>query len=106
MQILNKLIKNFTNSNTNIDLFINELKNALNKPSSSTYIVDRIENDYAVCENTNTLKMETIPINSLPKNIKQGYILQSNNQEFIINHELTNKRKEFLKNKIDKAWKN
>ena len=103
---LSNFINNFNNPNYNINSFLDDLKTHLNKPSSITYIIDRFENGYAVCENIKTLKMENILISKLPKNIKEGCIIKFENGKYFSDNNLQVKRNKEIQEKLFKAWKN
>ena len=46
------------------------------------FVIDRIENNIAVCENRSTGKMTEIEISKLPKDIKEGSVLKYENGEY------------------------
>ena len=80
--------------------FIKELGDYLNNMSNmkeNTFVVDRIENNVAVCENRDTGKMVEIPVEKLPQEIKDGTVITEKNGHYEINKE---KQKE-----IGKYWK-
>ncbi len=68
------------------------------------YIVDRIEEDFAVCENSETYDMINIPLSELPEGIREGNCIRLVNDEYIVDEELENQRKKDLDDKINKAW--
>ena len=47
------------------------------------YIVDRIEDGFAVCERDD-LTMENIPLKRLPENVHEGSVLGEKNGEFFL----------------------
>lgn len=55
------------------------------------YIVDRIEKDLAVCEESDSGNMIQIQLEKLPENIKEGDALIKKDNEFFIDEELTEK---------------
>ena len=69
------------------------------------FIVDRIEGEYAVCENSETLQMENIPLVELPYGIEEGNCIKLENFRYVRDIEIEEKRKNDLKEKIKKAWK-
>lgn len=71
------------------------------------YIIDRIEKEYAVCENCKTGKMENIIRNIIPESAKDGDVLlikDDNTAE--IDEEETRKRKERIEKLRNKLKKN
>lgn len=60
------------------------------------FIVDRIEEDRAVleCENGDAVSLE---LKSLPKNIKEGDVLQFEQGSYFLNSEETEQRKKRIK---------
>lgn len=69
------------------------------------YIIDRIEGNIAVLENSSTKQMLEVNINNLPNNIKEGSVLIQENDKFKLNineEEIRRKRIEEKFNKIKK----
>ena len=102
---LSNFIEIFNKQNNNTNSFLNELNNYLKKPSSAIYTIDRIEGKYAVCENSQTLKMENILLSKLPSNIKDGTVIKLENGNYCIDKRLQEKRKKEIHEKTKKAWK-
>lgn len=55
------------------------------------YIVDRIEKNLAVCEESDSGNMIQIQLEKLPENIKEGDALIKKDNAFFIDKELTEK---------------
>ena len=70
------------------------------------YIVDRIEEGFAVCENSETFDMINIPLSELPEGIEEGNCIKLVNDIYIRDLEQEEKRRNDLKDKIKKAWGN
>ena len=70
------------------------------------YIVDRIEGDYAVCENSETFDMENIPLSDLPEGIEEGNCIRHVNDEYIRDLEIEEQRRNDLNEKVKRAWGN
>ncbi len=68
------------------------------------YIVDRIEEEFAVCENSETYDMVNIPLSELPEGIAEGNCIRLVNDEYVRDIELEEQRKKDLDDKINKAW--
>ena len=67
------------------------------------FIVDRIENEFAVCEDENK-EIVNIPIKVLPSNITEKSIIDYIDNQYIINDEEQLKREETIKQKMDSVW--
>ena len=67
------------------------------------YIVDRIENEFAVCEDENK-EIVNIPIKELPSNITEKSIIYYIDNKYMINDEEQLKREETIKQKMDSVW--
>lgn len=105
--LFNNLCKTISSNSSNnfIDNFINELKNFLDKNSSSLYTLDRFEGDFAILENRSTKKMTDIPISNIPSNAKEGDILKLSNGSYIIDYEETNIVFDRIRDKMDNLKK-
>ena len=68
------------------------------------YIVDRIEEEFAICENSETYDMVNIPLSELPEGISEGNCIRLVNDEYVRDIELEEQRKKDLDDKINKAW--
>ena len=66
--------------------------------------VDRIEENFAICQNLLSEKMVDISLSKLPKEVKEGdIIVKREDNTFYVDHEETKKRREKnldLQNKI------
>lgn len=107
LDLFNNLGKNISSNSSNnfIDNFINELKNFLDKNSSSLYTLDRFEDDFAILENRNTKKMTDIPISNIPSNAKEGDILKLSNGSYVIDYKETNIVSDRIRDKMDNLRK-
>ena len=70
------------------------------------FVIDRIENNIAVCENRSTGKMTEIEISKLPKDIKEGAVLKYENGEYKIDIEEQKNIEERIKEKMRNIWNN
>lgn len=67
-------------------------------------IVDRIENDIAVCQKMNG-QMINVPISSIKSDIKEGQcITLDNDAKYIFNTEITEHRKKIIEEKMKKIF--
>lgn len=65
------------------------------------YIIDRLEEGIAVCENE-LKKLISIPLDKLPDGLKEGDVLEEQDGGFLRNDkETTNRRKEMRKKLMD-----
>jgi hypothetical protein len=67
-------------------------------------IIDRFENNYAVCEKEDRT-MINIEKSKLPQNAKEGDVLIIKNDKIIIDYEETLKRKKIIENLTEDIWK-
>lgn len=83
--------------NNCIQEFINAIKLKFEK--EKILVVDRFEEDFAVCEDRSSKKMINIEISKLPEQVKEGDILRFKNNKYEIDEE---KREEIEKRINDK----
>lgn len=67
------------------------------------FTIDRIENKKAVLECENG-ELVTLDVTSLPKNIKEGDILNFEEGSYFLNADETEKRKEKIKNLMNSLF--
>ena len=65
------------------------------------FVVDRIEEDIVVCENTETGKMQNILLSDLKFKPHEGDVLTYINGEFILDERELKIREERIKNKFE-----
>lgn len=70
------------------------------------YIIDRIEEDIAVCENQETGEMEEIDVLLLPADIKEGDVLfyDEDLDEYSLAEEETEELEDDIDEKMDDLW--
>ena len=68
------------------------------------YIVDRIEENFAVCENLETQEIRNITLNKLPTGIKPGDVIKQENEIYLLDFDETEKRKEIIHKKTKGLW--
>lgn len=69
------------------------------------YTIEKIENNIVTLEDRNTKILIDVEKNILPKNIKDGDILELINNEYKINKQLTKATKNRIKNKFNSLIK-
>jgi len=67
-----------------------------------TYIIDRIEDGIAVMECKSTGEIIEIPKADLPKNAREGQILQTTEDGFVVDKEATKKRRDEMRERLNK----
>lgn len=88
--------------------FIKELGDYLNNMSNikeNTFVVDRIENNVAVCENRDTGKMVEIPVEKLPQEIKDGTVITEKNGHYEIDKAKQEEIENRIEEKMNDIWK-
>lgn len=65
-------------------------------------VIDRFEENFAVCENRETLEIENIEIEKLPQNVKEGDIIKFSNNVY----EIDTESKEIIENRINEKLNN
>ncbi|WP_346928856.1 DUF3006 domain-containing protein [Clostridium sp.] len=67
-------------------------------------IIDRFEEEYAVCEKEN-MEMINIPILYLPKGVKEGDCIDLLKDKYVINHKETERLKKEIEKLTEDLWK-
>lgn len=70
------------------------------------FVVDRIEENFIVCENLENKKIENFEKSKFPSNIKEGDVVKLENDTFEILEDETQKRQEEAKNKLNNLFNN
>jgi len=68
------------------------------------YIIDRIENEIAVCESLNSGEKLEIGIANLPKNAKEGDAITKDGDIYTINYDLTKQRKAEMRERLNRLF--
>lgn len=71
----------------------------------SFFSIDRFENNLAICENLETGEIVNIPIQLLPQELKEGYILKFENNSYTLDLEKTHEKQEQIKKLVDNLFK-
>lgn len=98
--MFSKLTNNLKES---IDKVVDELE-SVPKETEEYYIVDKLVDNFAVCEKSNSNDIINIPLKDISKNIKEGDCLILNNEKYEINEELTNERKNIVEEKMNRLF--
>lgn len=67
-------------------------------------VIDRIEGDYAVCENLETKEMVDILLEDLPENVKTGMCLKFEDGVFMQDFEEEEERRKRIEEKRKRLW--
>lgn len=86
------------------DNLINEASKKLGLDNEE-FSLDRFEENRAILENRKTNEMIEVDRNRIPKDAKEGDILKFVDNESKIDRELTNQKREEIKEKMNKIWK-
>lgn len=70
------------------------------------YIVDRIEGDYAICENQENGEMEEIELLLLPADVNENDVLlyDEDLEEYTIDEDETQEEMDEIEEKMDDLW--
>ena len=100
------LFQNIANEIKKIDIneFINEIRERLEKMEEEI-VIDRFENNIAVCEDIKTGKIIEIPRKSIEKDAKEGDIIKNIEGIYIKDIKKQEEVESRIKEKMDKLWK-
>lgn len=96
---------NITNEKINLEKFIQSILKEI-KLMEETLVIDRIENNIAVCENRETREIIEIDVSKLPKEIKDGTVLKYEKGKYSIDLEEQKKIEDRIKEKMRNIWNN
>ncbi len=97
--------KRINSDKIDISNFLRELSERIEK-MQDILVIDRIEGEYAICENRHTKEIININLQKLPKGIKEGTVLRCNNGKYEINIEEQKNIENRIKQKMDNLWSN
>ncbi len=69
------------------------------------YIIDRFEENFAVCQNTVSEKIENIESNLIPKEAREGDVIVFTDGKYFLDSEKTKERKKIIEEKFNSLWK-
>lgn len=78
----------------------NQLNDIEKQYEEGTYVIDRFEGDYAVCENRENREMFNIKKANLPNDISEGDVLTYKENTFSINNELREEIEQRISEKV------
>lgn len=91
------------NTQSEISRFINLLSERIMQ-MEEIYVIDRLEGDYAVCENRDTGEIINIEKSLLPEDIKEGTVLKYENGNYIIDMETEEQIEKRVAQKMKNLW--
>lgn len=70
------------------------------------YIIERIEENFLICENFETKEIEKFDIILMPYGSKEGDFIKydETNKEFVLDVKNTKKHRKRIKEKMDNVW--
>lgn len=66
------------------------------------YVIDRIENNIAICQQLETKEIIELPLDILPSTIKEGSIIRHHKGSYIQEENIEKFRREQLRKKLDR----
>lgn len=88
---------------TEIQEFINRIENKINS-ADIILVVDRFEEEYAVCENRETGEILKIERYKLPNDANEGSVLKYENGQYIIDKNIQEEIAKRIKEKMKNLW--
>lgn len=70
----------------------------------SLWVVDRFEENFAICENRETKEIRKINFNELPENLKEGNVLKLQNNKYEIDLEEQQNIEKRIAEKMKNIW--
>lgn len=68
------------------------------------YIIDRIENDIAICQSPESKEIIEVDIEELPQEAKEGSVIILENGKYTIDKEEEIKIRKRIEDKMNKLW--
>ena len=68
------------------------------------YIIDRFEENIAVCQNVINDEIKNIERGFLPEETKEGDVIVFSDGKYFLDREKTEERKRLIKEKFDSLW--
>ena len=104
----NDLIKNQL-SFTDVKHELRNLIDLINKrmktiEEGSIWVVDRFEENFAICENRETKEIRKLNINQLPENLKEGNVLKLQNNKYELDLEEQQNIEKRIAEKMKNIW--
>ena len=93
-----------------INKFIDQIKSRMKNMSNETIteseilVIDRFEDNLAICENRETKEKVEIDIYKLPNNIKEGSVIKLENGQYVIDEEKQQEIEKRIEEKMKNIW--
>lgn len=104
LENISKTIDNEKIINKSEELTKEEIELAQKLDAIEEFTLDRIEGNIAILEDRNTGKIVEIEKDKLPKETKEGDILDKINGKFILNMDKTNNIAQRISDKMQELW--
>ena len=72
--------------------------------NEETWVIDRFEGDFAICENRENKKKREIKIEKLPENIKEGSVLRFKDGKYSLDLSQQKKIEKRIEEKMKDIW--
>lgn len=87
----------------NIDEFLKEIIERLKKMEEEL-VIDRYEENFAICEDRKTGNMKEIPKEDIEEGLKEGSIIKLQNGKYVQNIEKQEELEKQIEEKMDNVW--
>lgn len=68
------------------------------------FVIDRIEGNFAVCQNLDNKEMIEISLEQLPEGYKEGCVIKKYNNKYVIDVAEEKERKKRIEEKMRNLW--
>lgn len=68
------------------------------------YIIDRFEENFAVCQNISDERIKNVERKLIPKEAREGDIIVFSDEKYFLDIEKTEKRKKIIEEKFNSLW--
>ena len=85
--------------------FIEQIAEGLKKMNEK-WVIDRIEENVAICEERNTGKKKEIAKEQLPEGAKEGSVLKQENGKYVLDRKAQQEIEERIEEKMNNLWNN
>lgn len=100
------LINNLNNDERKLHInnFLNQIKEKMHLMQKEIWVIDRFEENIAICENRQTKEIKKIAIDKLPENIQEGSVLNYKNGEYFLDFEEEKNIEKRIEEKMKNIW--
>lgn len=83
---------------------LSQITKKMHKMEESIWVVDRFEENFAICENRRTKEKREIEIEKLPKSIKEGSVLKFKDNKYELDLEEEKNIEKRIEEKMKNIW--